>query len=146
MGSPRSRMRPDAMVALPATALKSVLLPAPFGPMRAQTSPSATSKVTRSTAVNPPKRTVTSVSSRSAGMSLPEIAVVEHRVHAREQAREAARQEQDDRDDEHREQQLLQPRQVPKEFRCRGEERRSQNGAEQAAEPAHHDELGRAHV
>ena len=62
------------------------VLPAPFGPMSAQTSPASTRKETRSTAVSPPKRTVTSDSSSSGDISLPVIAVAEDRVRTREQA------------------------------------------------------------
>ena len=46
--------------------LKSVVLPAPFGPMTPTTSPAATSSETSSSAVRPPKRTVTPSTRRSA--------------------------------------------------------------------------------
>src|SRR5689334_16860106 len=108
--------------------------------MMAQISPAATAKETRSTAVRPPKRTLTSESSRSGAMSLPEIAVGEDRMHPGEQARKAARQKQDHDDDQDREQQLLEPGKVAEEFRRSGEQRRAQHRAHQAAEPAHHDD------
>jgi hypothetical protein len=44
---------------------RSVLLPAPFGPTTATISPSSTPNVTPSTAGRPPKRFVTSSTSRS---------------------------------------------------------------------------------
>src|SRR3982074_865339 len=46
--------------------LNSVVLPAPFGPMRATTSPASTVKETRSSATTPPKRTLSSRISSSA--------------------------------------------------------------------------------
>src|SRR5919109_410350 len=45
--------------------LKSVVLPAPLGPMSATTWPLSTLKETRSSATTPPKRTVTSLTSSS---------------------------------------------------------------------------------
>src|SRR5207245_1833160 len=46
--------------------LKSVVLPAPFGPMSATTCPASTLNDTRSRATTPPKRTLSSLTSRSA--------------------------------------------------------------------------------
>src|SRR5712691_10792099 len=46
--------------------LKSVVLPAPLGPIRATTSPASTVKETRSSATTPPKRTLSSRISSSA--------------------------------------------------------------------------------
>src|SRR6202158_5850733 len=48
----------------PLIRLKRVVLPAPFGPMRATISPSATAKLTRWRTRNPPKLRATSVPSR----------------------------------------------------------------------------------
>src|SRR5512147_1231277 len=48
----------------PLTRLKRVVLPAPFGPMRATISPSETAKPTRWRTRRPPKLRVTSVPSR----------------------------------------------------------------------------------
>src|SRR5205814_4032512 len=45
--------------------LKSVVLPAPFGPIRATSPPASTLKDTRSSATTPPKRTLRSRTSRS---------------------------------------------------------------------------------
>src|SRR6266571_4390155 len=45
--------------------LKSVVLPAPFGPISATSSPASTLKDTRSSATTPPKRTLRSRTSRS---------------------------------------------------------------------------------
>src|ERR1700680_3873683 len=46
--------------------LNNVVLPAPFGPIRATTSPASTEKETRSSATTPPKRTLSSRTSSSA--------------------------------------------------------------------------------
>src|SRR5713226_7516993 len=46
--------------------LKSVVLPAPLGPIRPTTSPASTVKETRSSATTPPKRTLSSRTSSSA--------------------------------------------------------------------------------
>ena len=58
MSSPSNRMRPLVGRSTPVRQLKKVLLPAPFGPMMARISPRGTSKLTLSSAVRPPKRTV----------------------------------------------------------------------------------------
>src|SRR5579872_2785607 len=50
-------MRPLLGRSTPVRQLKNVLLPAPFGPMMARTSPRATSKLTFDRAASPPKRT-----------------------------------------------------------------------------------------
>src|SRR5882762_483115 len=49
--------------------LNRVVLPAPLGPIRANTSPSSTSKLTLSTATRPPKRLVTPLMRRMAAKS-----------------------------------------------------------------------------
>src|SRR5713226_8707563 len=49
--------------------LNIVVLPAPLGPMSANTSPSSTSKLTLSTATRPPKRFVTPLTRRMAAKS-----------------------------------------------------------------------------
>src|SRR5262245_39557772 len=67
MCSPLNRMRPEVGRTTPVRQLKNVLLPAPFGPMMARISPFPTSKLTRLSAVRPPKRTVKS-SVRSTGV------------------------------------------------------------------------------
>src|SRR5262249_15697749 len=56
MSSSRNRIEPAVGRSVPAIRLKVVLLPDPFGPMRPTISPSLTSKDTRLTARNPPKR------------------------------------------------------------------------------------------
>src|SRR3989442_10437214 len=58
MSSPSKTMRPPVGRRRPVRQLKKVLLPAPFGPMRARTSPRRTSRVTPLRAVRPPKRIV----------------------------------------------------------------------------------------
>src|ERR1700737_666643 len=54
--------------------LKSVVLPAPLGPMSANTSPSSTSKLTLSTATKPPKRFVKPPTRRMAAKSALQLA------------------------------------------------------------------------
>src|SRR5437660_1442720 len=56
MRSPRKRISPDVGGSAPTRQEKSVVFPAPFGPMIPKTSPSATSKSTEASASNPPKR------------------------------------------------------------------------------------------
>ena len=53
---PKSEMAPSDTGSVPEIRLKSVVLPAPFGPMRARRSPARTLSVTPSTAWSPPKR------------------------------------------------------------------------------------------
>jgi hypothetical protein len=53
--SPASRTRPAFGRTMPDSMLKSVLLPAPFGPMMHVDPVSATPKLTPSTATTPPK-------------------------------------------------------------------------------------------
>ena len=50
---------PDCGLTKPEMQLNSVVLPAPFGPITPSTSPPATPSETLSSAVIPPKRTVT---------------------------------------------------------------------------------------
>src|SRR5262245_60535177 len=58
MSSPFNMIRPEVGRSTPVRQLKNVLLPAPFGPMIARISPRRISKLTLSSAVSPPKRTV----------------------------------------------------------------------------------------
>src|SRR5262249_8241965 len=62
------RMRPSSGGRKPVMQLKSVVLPAPFGPMRPTMSPSSMTKDTSLLATRPPKRLVTEASSRRDGM------------------------------------------------------------------------------
>src|SRR6059058_1754696 len=64
--SPANRTMPWLGSSMPVIRLNSVDFPAPFGPITARTSPSATRIVTRSTATRPPKRRVSSSSSSNA--------------------------------------------------------------------------------
>src|SRR5262249_44992201 len=61
------RMSPCCGRIVPETTLKSVVLPAPFGPTRPTISPVPTVRVTPSSARNPPKRTAMSRSSSMIG-------------------------------------------------------------------------------
>src|SRR2546429_6668781 len=83
MSDPSKRIAPASLPRLPEICPIKVVLPAPFGPMRACTSPRFTSSVTSSVATMPPKRFETFFSS---SMLLP-----------REQAGDALGGEQHDR-------------------------------------------------
>src|SRR5258706_12938085 len=65
-GSPLTVTLPPLGLYTRVITLNSVVLPAPFGPMRATTSPASTVKETRSSATTPPKRTLSSRISSSA--------------------------------------------------------------------------------
>src|SRR3954447_12004436 len=65
--------RPDCGRVNPQTTLNNVVLPAPLGPMTPTTSPEPTDAETRSSAVSPPKRTVTSCTSSSADTVVPDL-------------------------------------------------------------------------
>src|SRR5215510_6525313 len=56
MSMPWKPIVPASLPSIPEIKPIRVVLPAPFGPMRACTSPAATSSVTPSTATTPPKR------------------------------------------------------------------------------------------
>src|SRR3982751_4340786 len=75
-------MRPMSVGSTPEIWAMSVVLPAPFGPMSACTSPRTTSSVTSSVATRPPKRLETP---RSSSMAFSK------------QASDALRRKQDDR-------------------------------------------------
>src|SRR5215207_4739480 len=66
MSHPSNRTFPASGVSSPVTRLKTVVLPAPLGPMMLTSSPSATVSAKSLTAVTPPKRRVRPVSSSSA--------------------------------------------------------------------------------
>src|SRR5499427_8134489 len=59
MSVPSNSTTPSLGGIRPVMPLKSVVLPAPLGPISAKTSPRRTSKLTSSTAVRPPNRLVT---------------------------------------------------------------------------------------
>ena len=65
---PSNRMRPDVGRSTALIRLKSVVLPAPLGPIRLQIAPASTSSETSLTATRPPKRLETP-SSRSSGVT-----------------------------------------------------------------------------
>ena len=67
MRRPAKVIVPPSGTKTPAIMLKSVVLPAPFGPMTPQISPAATSNVTASTAVRPRNRLVTASSGQQRG-------------------------------------------------------------------------------
>src|SRR4051812_17099454 len=68
MRRPPRNTSPAASDANPDTALSRVVLPAPLGPMMPRISPGATVSDTLSTAVTPPKRTVTPRASSASGI------------------------------------------------------------------------------
>ncbi len=74
---PSMRTRPDRGSSSPLTTLNSVVLPAPLGPMRPVTPPSATERETSLSTWAPPKATETSVTSRT------DIGHTLHRGHRR---------------------------------------------------------------
>src|SRR5438477_2278540 len=83
MSAPLKMMRPFSVASTPAIWPMSVVLPAPFGPISACTSPRTTSRVTSSVATTPPNRFDTP---RSSSMSpLPK------------EAGDALRRQEDDR-------------------------------------------------
>src|SRR5947209_14502855 len=76
MSRPAKRMRPACGESSPVICPISVVLPAPFGPMMACSSPSVTARFTSSDAVTPPKRLVSpSIASSGSGMTRPQHAV-----------------------------------------------------------------------
>src|SRR5262249_6425053 len=89
-------MLPEVGARSPERTLTSVLLPAPFGPMTACSSPTAKSSVTLSTAVNPRKRLVT----RAALSTGSGIDCGPGLLHQLGTASQPARREEDDQDDE----------------------------------------------
>src|SRR6185312_6911688 len=62
--TPSSTTRPPTGLRIPETTSKSVVLPAPFGPMMPTTSPASARMLTSSRATIPPKRTVTPAMSK----------------------------------------------------------------------------------
>src|SRR6516164_5346763 len=139
ISSPRKRMLPLSATTLPDTALNSVVLPAPFGPIRAQISPACRSNETPPTATRPPKRTVTS-RTHSSGASVTIVALDEGGMQAREQAGDTARQEQDDEDDQQAEHQFVEAGKADEHLRRRGDDGGADDRSGQAREAAHHDD------
>src|SRR5581483_220277 len=66
---PNSAMRPEETGIAPEIRLKSVVFPAPLGPMSARRSPGRTSRLTRSTACRPPKDRHTASRRRAGGLT-----------------------------------------------------------------------------
>src|SRR5947209_3386198 len=76
MSRPAKRMRPACGASSPVSCPMSVVLPAPFGPMMACSSPSGTARVTSSEAVMPPNRLVSpSITSSGSAMTQPQHAI-----------------------------------------------------------------------
>src|SRR5262245_20416289 len=94
-------MRPAVGGRNPETTANSVVLPAPFGPIRAVMRPASAVNEALSTASSPPKRFDTLSTRRSSAMAAPRC----HVVHAAEQVADAVRETCDaarrERDDEH---------------------------------------------
>src|SRR6185295_17637167 len=132
MSSPANTMRPASGRRLPASWLMKVVLPAPFGPIRACVSPSFTSKSMPSLARSAPKLLVSALTSS---------------IRLLEQAREPALEEQHREHQERAEDHLpvlgpLRQRVLQREQRKRAEHR-SGAGAH-AAEDRHEHDLARA--
>src|SRR5437762_11783103 len=70
ISAPAKRMMPLSGFSSPESALISVVLPAPFGPMTAWISPGATDRDTSPVATRPPKRLVSPLVS-STGSAMP---------------------------------------------------------------------------
>src|SRR5205823_9533443 len=126
-GRPSMRWSPSRMVPPPGrkrpeTTLSSVVLPAPFGPMRPWTSPSPTVKVTPSRARTPPKARST-FSTQSGTCGRPPRT---EDVHRRGQRGEPVRHEEDDGEEDRPVQEQAQ--------RPRGEAQRLPSAAEQLGE------------
>src|SRR5512136_1627756 len=92
MRSPSSTMAPEWGGMSPEMRLRSVVLPAPFGPMRPCTSPTPTSSEAPSTAARPPK--VRRTPCRLSSMGLP--ARPQPGAHPPGQGGDALGQEEDD--------------------------------------------------
>src|SRR5436189_1933143 len=76
MSSPPKRIRPDCDESSPVNCPISVVLPAPFGPMMACSSPCGTASMTSSEAITPPKRLVSpSIASSGSDMARSQHAV-----------------------------------------------------------------------
>src|SRR5262245_16020221 len=141
--SPRS-IRPRASGTSPVTALKSVVLPAPFGPITATTSPAATVRLTSDRAASPPNATDTSASDNSCGpgrlrVSNTVIALTKERRHTIEQRDQAAGQEQKNQNHQARNKQLLVAGQVAQQLRRHGQGDRTQDRAGYPRQPANND-------
>ena len=77
---PSSCLRPVFILSKPVSRLKNVVLPAPFGPMRAVIEPRWISRCSTSTAVRPPKWRLTSSTIRiGSGLAEPGTLVVDAR-------------------------------------------------------------------
>src|SRR5271166_5686474 len=138
ISSPRNRMLPPSATTLPDTALNSVVLPAPFGPINAQISPACRSNETPPTATRPPKRTVTSRTD-SNGASATIVALDEGWMQACKQACEPARQEQDDEDDQQAEHQFIKTGKADEHLRRRCDDGGADDCAGDAGKPPYHD-------
>src|SRR5205085_12406166 len=69
-GSPSTRIWPTSGVCTPARIFISVLLPAPFSPLTASTSPRPSVRLTPVSALTPGKRLLTSRTSRRGGAAM----------------------------------------------------------------------------
>ena len=143
MSWPSKRTRPRLAGCTPVIMLISVVLPAPFGPIRPRISPCATEKLTPSTALSPPKRRDTSSSveqrghrcSSTAGETLPQ------------QRQKSVRQKQHQDDDDEPERRGVDGEEIPPdELLERDQDQRADRRTEDRAEPAeqdHHQRLDR---
>src|SRR6266436_5175254 len=140
--SPFSSMRPVASGTRPVIALKSVVFPAPFGPITATTSPGATSRLTPDKALSPPKPTDTSRSASSLagvanrGFSLTIISLGECGRDTLQKGHQPSGAEKEDDDHEAGDHKLLVARQVAQKLRRHGEHDGAEHRAGEARQPA----------
>src|SRR5437667_9045695 len=124
MSRPSASSCPEVGGVTPEIALNKVVLPAPFGPMMPTSSPAAKLASTASTAVSPPKRTLSAraSSSGSAKVPLPRAAKSAPRIarHLPAQRRKPARQIQDREDQQQAKRHHVQLRHL--QTKCLGEQ------------------------
>src|ERR1700674_625312 len=154
MRSPPRRTSPPSGGNTPAMTLKQVVLPAPFGPIRAQISPSRTAKRTSSTARKPRKCLEMPSTSRSGAIELARFAPRTEPGRAAGRRPDAMRQEDDHREETNTVEDLLGARrlhaegvqQIGQALGEPGEQERPQNRTEQravAADDRRQDQLDR---
>src|SRR5580700_4144484 len=131
-------MRPLLGVRNPLIIANKVVLPAPFGPIRAVMRPDSTSSETVSTAINPPKRLLTP-STRSSGSAMRLLRLQGFRgsdslPRLAKQPGNAARSESHNENEDAAVDDEIEPRRVDGDKFCRFAQRLDHERAEQRAE------------
>src|SRR3990172_4520414 len=142
MRCPPNRISPESGTSAPATTLKIVVFPAPFGPISPTIAPSATSNDAPTTARRPRNDFETSWTTSNVIASAP---LLEAEL-ARKRGPDPVRQEHHDHEQHHAVEHLLHPRDLDPERRQElgdavGEDREhcgAQDRAEQRSDPADH--------